>query len=227
MKLASEEPLPKVLSTSQVTTYGNCPRRYAFDYVLKVPVLVKSEALEVGSRVHGAIAAGEDLAAPDEQAMVDRARLALTRLPPDPVVETTYGDRDNPGRLFGEVLGERFVGIFDAHWPVEGLGLDWKTGGFKPKYTQSQETQAYILADLFRQQYDRPLDEFQFHFLKTGDVYRAKAIVAGRERDAASRRIMAAIEGIRGRRFEKKRGPLCSYCEHQGICKLGVGFPRP
>ena len=217
-------PLPKMYSTSQVTAYGTCPRQYAYRYVLKIPVLTTPEAMAKGSRIHAAIADGSGCAASDEQAMVEKARRYLDIFPDDPIIETTYEDRQNPGRLRGTVCGYPFVGIFDVHWTEPAVGLDWKTGNYKPKYSTGLETQGYVLGELYRSEYDTDLEALAFVFLKTGDVHYAKAIHEGRSRTAAENRIEKAIDGIQCREFDKKRSPLCHYCEHKAICDINAGF---
>jgi hypothetical protein len=216
-------PLPKVFSTSQISTYSTCPRQYCYRYVLKIPTLVTPEAMVVGSRVHAAIAEGAALGDPGEQAMVDAARQVLATYPAGPVFETDFSDPENPGRIWGDVLGERFVGVFDVHWP-EGIGVDWKTGKFHARYTDSHETQAFVLSELFAGKYGRPLERMDFHFVKVGAVHHAKAIGPGRAQTAAAERIAAALAGIRERWFEKKTSRLCEYCEHAGVCGIDVGF---
>lgn len=227
MKSVYSEPLPKVFSTSQIGTYATCPRQYAYRYVLKIPTLVTPPALVTGSRIHAAIATGDSLDDTVEQTMVNRARQVLAELPPNPVIETTYEDRNNPGRFFGDVCGERFIGIFDAHWPADRIAVDWKTGKYHPRYTASQDLQAYVLGELFTQAYSEPLAEFRFEFLKDAATYRAKSLVPGRSRTKAQETILTAVSGIRARSFEPCTGKLCAYCEHAGVCKLNVGFAEP
>jgi len=127
-----------VISTSQILEFLKCPLSFKVKYVLKAPSPEPpSPALEKGSRVHGAIADGTTLEDAEEQAMVERARAWLATAPPDPIHETTYEDRNNPGRFFGDLLGTtRAIGIFDVHWNEPAMAVDWKTGGFKPKYVR-------------------------------------------------------------------------------------------
>ena len=216
--------LPRTLSTSQVTTYTTCPRKYAYQYVLKVPTLVTPEPLVVGSRIHAAIAEGTTLDDPAEQAMVERAHRLLKTWPAGAIQETTFDDQENPGRLYGEIAGEKFVGIFDVHWKDPSIAVDWKTGTYKPKYTTALETQAYVMGELYAQTYDMPLEVMAFIFLKTGDHHYAKALSPGVSRSAAEKRVEKAICGIRNREYGRKQGPLCRYCEHHEICKMEVGF---
>ena len=223
---AMTAPLPTVCSTSQITTYGNCPRQYAYKYVLKVPTLVTPEAMAKGARVHEAIAAskvGTDIDDPEERQMVDRAARFLEVFPPNPVLETTYEDRKNPGRFYGDVCGHRFVGIFDVHWTGPNVAVDWKTGTYKPKYATPLETQAYILGELYRETYGDDLEVMAFVFLKSGDVHYARALGEGRSRTAAEKRIETALAQIAAREWPKKPSPLCGYCEHRELCRLGAG----
>lgn len=220
-------PLPRFCSTSQITTYGICPRQYTYKYVLRVPSLTTSEAMEIGSRVHSAIAdASEeaDLRSDVEREMVARARAYQAAFPPDPIYETTFEDRENPGRIYGDIDGHTFVGIFDVHWLTPRIALDWKTGNYKPRYTTSLETQAYILGELYAEKYDQTLDDMLFMFLRTNDIHYAKAVTEGRSRTAAIKRIRTTLERIEAREFKKCISPLCQYCEHAEICKIDVGF---
>lgn len=224
MKDPITAPLPKVFSTSQITTYDTCPRRYCYQYVLRIPTLVKSEALESGSRVHAAIADGSECEHPEEQAMVDRARRILEKFPAGAVHETAFNDPNNPGRFYGTVMGERFVGIFDVVWPDRKIGVDWKTGKYNEKYMSAPETQAWILSHLFEQAHGAPLDGLAFVYLKPGNIHYAKSLMPGRTRAAAAERVARSLAGIRARDFPQKKGGLCKFCDHQGICRLGVGF---
>lgn len=218
-------PLPRVFSTSQIVTYGKCPRQYCYRYVLRIPSLVKTEAMEIGSRVHDAIATGAGpLPSEDEQDMVRCARSYCEVFPRGAVYETTFEDDDNPGRLYGDVCGRRFIGIFDVHWPSPAIAIDWKTGSYKPKYTVDLETQAYILGELYNERYDHPLEKMLFIFLRTNTIHEAKALAPSRSRTTAVTRIEKAIDRIEARAFDPRRSPLCSYCDHAAICRMDLGF---
>jgi len=118
-----------MISTSKINTYRHCPHKYFLQYIQKIKVDIKSEALEMGSRVHALISSRvfkSDIRI--EQAMLTRAEAILGMYPPDPILETTYEDPKNPGRFYGDVCGERAVGIFDFHWVDLPFAGDWKTG---------------------------------------------------------------------------------------------------
>src|SRR5574343_668092 len=140
-----------MMSASRINTYIHCPKKYFFQYVQGLP-FAPSEAMILGSKVHGKIAifdfSGDNTL---ERHMLNHAKKFLDGLPANPVMETTYEDKNNPGRVFGDVFGQRTVGIFDFHWPDKGIAGDWKTCKLDMRYTQGYDVQAYILAELFKQ----------------------------------------------------------------------------
>lgn len=209
-----------MISTSKINTYRHCPHKFWLQYVQKIKVDIKSEALEMGSRVHALISSRifkSDV--PIEQAMLTRAAAILSMYPPDPVLETTYEDPKNPGRFYGDVCGERAVGIFDFHWIDLPFAGDWKTGKFDPRYTDSYEVQAYILNELYKQKYDQALKGFSFEFLKVGKLYDAHCLIEQDARHYAEGIVKAALEGITEEQFDRQKGPLCAWCEYADYCK--------
>ena len=212
-----------MISTSQILDYRNCPLAYKVRYVLEAePPSPLSEAMERGSRVHAAIADGCDLADPGEMAMVERARAFLITAPPYGVFETNYQDTSNLGRLVGSLHGTPAVGIFDVHWIDPPLGVDWKTGKFKPRYTEQYEIQAYIMNEVYRQTYGYPLESMRFVFLQDGAIFKARCLSEHKSREIVAGKIDAAIAGITAEAFERKIGPLCPYCDWWIYCKSVV-----
>lgn len=208
-----------MISASKINTYIHCPKKYFFQYVMKMP-FVPSEAMKLGSRVHGKIAkldfSSDNLT---ERHMLRNAKWFLETMPDNPVMETTYEDKNNPGRLFGDIFGQRAIGIFDFHWPDHALAGDWKTGKLDMRYTQSYDVQAYILAELFRQKYGRPLKAFHFKFLRDGGHYVPGCLAPSEKRDATTDLILDALVGITSEEYRKCKGPLCNWCDAKKLCE--------
>lgn len=208
-----------MISASKINTYLHCPKQYFFRYVQGMP-FVPSEAMLLGSKVHGKIAVF-DFEADNviEQHMLRNAKKFLNSMPRNPVMETTYDDKHNPGRFFGEVFGQKTVGIFDFHWPDYRIAGDWKTGKLDVRYTQSYDVQAYILAELFKQRYDRALEKFHFKFLRDGKLYSAKSIAESETRDKTTDLILDALVGMGSDDYRKRKGPLCNWCDAKKLCE--------
>lgn len=207
-----------MISASKINTYIHCPKKYFFQYVQGMP-FVPNEAMLLGSKVHGKIAAF-DFEADNtiERHMLKNAKKFLVKMPANPIMETTYEDKANPGRFFGEVFGQKTIGIFDFHWPTEAIAGDWKTGKLDLRYTQSYDVQAYILAELFRQKYGKPLGKFYFKFLRDGGLYPARSIAESELRDQTTDLILDALVGISSEDYRKCKGPLCNWCDARKLC---------
>lgn len=212
--------LPKVISTSQINTYRHCPKKYFFQYIMKIPVETKSPWLELGSKVHERIAK-RDFVSSDLmiRIMLRNAQKFLNNMPPNPIMETTYEDKNNPGRFFGDILGRRAIGIFDYHWIDYPMAGDWKTGKFDQRFTDSLEIQSYILSELYRQKYDFPLKRFYFNFIKFGITYKAICITDEDVRSKIESNIRDALIFIEEGHFPRKRGILCNYCDYAKDCQ--------
>lgn len=207
-----------MMSASKINTYLHCPKQYFFRYVQGMP-FVPNEAMIRGSRVHGKISTF-DFESNDslDRHMLRNAKKFLDSMPESPIMETTYEDKKNPGRFFGDVFGQKTVGIFDFHWPDHSMAGDWKTGKLDSRYTQSYDVQAYILAELFKQKYNRDLKTFYFKFLRDGGLYQAKSITESEIRDQTTDLILDALVGIDSGDYKKCRGPLCNWCDAKNIC---------
>jgi hypothetical protein len=180
---------------------------------------IPNEAMLLGSKVHEKIAKF-DFEAENaiERHMLNHAKKFLESLPSDPIMETTYEDKNNPGRFFGEVFGQKTIGIFDFHWPDHVIAGDWKTGKLDLRYTQSYDVQAYILAELFKQKYGKSLDKFYFKFLRDGGLYPARSITESELRDQTTDLILDALIGIDANEYLKCKGPLCNWCDAKKLC---------
>lgn len=217
-------PLPRGFSPSHIIGYRSCPRQFFIRYVLKIRIAVTSPILEMGSRVHDAIARQMfESDNPEVQAYLNVAKEAMRTLPSNPVLETTYEDKNNPGRFFGRCFSYPFAGTFDIHWLDPAMGADWKTGSYKERKNGDYEIQAYLLNELFKQKYGFYLTEFRLIFLKDGYEYYAKSLIQGRSRTVTEKSILNALRDIHARRFPRKESFACGWCEVSQYCRLNCG----
>jgi hypothetical protein len=187
---------------------------------MKISVDVKPPWLELGSKVHEQIAK-RDFNSTDLmiRTMLRNAQKFLNSMPPNPIMETTYEDKNNPGRFFGDILGRRAIGIFDYHWVDHPMAGDWKTGKFDKRFTDSLETQAYILGELYKQKYGNPLKQFYFNFIKFGITFKPECLSDETAKLNVESNIRDALTFIEKGHFPRKRGILCNYCDYVKECK--------
>ncbi len=210
-------PLPKGYSTSHILTKRMCGHKFLLAYVFKAKGK-PSDSAKFGSDVHSEIAQGIFKSYdPDKQKMLDIALGYLHKMPENPVFETTYEDKNNPGKFYGKIFDQPFMGMFDVHWVEERIGVDWKTGSQKED-KGDYEIQAYILNELFNQKYKHNLRKFEFVFVKNGEIYEAKSIQNGAVRIRTEKKIKNALESIQRYEFEKKVSWACEWCDYKGLC---------
>ncbi|MDD3051956.1 MAG: PD-(D/E)XK nuclease family protein [Candidatus Cloacimonetes bacterium] len=210
-------PLPRGYSTSHILTKRKCGHKFLLAYIFKAKGK-QTQPLKLGSDVHADIAEGKFISEdPDKQKMLNAALEYLNKMPDNPVFETTFDDKNNPGKFTGTVFESRFMGLFDVHWVDNRIGVDWKTGTMKED-KGDYEIQAYILNELFRQKYKHNLRTFEFVFLKSRDIYEAESIQNGAVRTRTERKIKNALDSIKRYEFEKKVSFGCQWCEYQGMC---------
>jgi len=225
LQLEDKYPLPRGFSPSHIIGYIACPRSFFIRYVLKVKPDFISPVLELGSRVHeklsNLIFESDN---PEEQRYLSVAYDAFQRLPANPILETTYQDKTNPGRYTGQCLHYPFAATFDIHWLQPALGVDWKTGKYNERKNWQYEIQAYILNELYRQKNGYGINDFRFIFLDNGYVYHAQSLFLGELRTGIEEQIRSALDAIHARRFDKKVSYACSWCDVREYCRLDCGF---
>jgi len=212
------------ISASKITTYHSCPRKFYLQYILNLKEPVESPWLELGNRIHSKLANGvfdsEDIT---EKGMLQNGKKFLDSMPPKPICETSYSDSKNPGRFYGEVLGQKAVGIFDVHWsPDISEGADYKTGNFFKSFTSHFDMQAWILNELFKQKYDQPLKRFCFAFLKDGSVYEPECIKDEKASKKIEKSIKKVLFNIEEGNYPKKCGNLCDKCGLNMFCSMDL-----
>ncbi len=216
--------LNKNISVSQINTIMNCGHKFKLQYVLHLPPVTKSTALEDGSRIHSKISTGDFTSeVPEEQVALDRAKKFLGEMPPNPVMETSYEDKANPCRFYGVVLDKDAVAIADAIWDQYDIIADWKYSKAKSgRYAEQYERQAYFLAQLYEQKFGKPCKAIYFAFLKSDKIYKAKVLDDLKMREKVEKDIRQAISDMETGKLERNPGPLCSYCQYSAICNMDI-----
>lgn len=211
-------PLPRGYSPSHILTYRNCKHKFLLSYVYKVKVEKKNKHLSFGSDIHEDISNGIFISDDTEkQKMLDIAKNFLSEMPNNPIFETNFNDKNNPGVYKGKVFDLPFLAVFDVHW-IEGLGVDWKSGKYDEKYNGEYEIQAYILNELFKQRHGYSLNNFYFVFLKDGFRYEAQSIYDGNVRKRTETKIKNALNGIHELKFNKSISYSCEWCDYREFC---------
>lgn len=211
-------PLPKGSSVSHILTYRKCEYKFLLAFIYKVKVETKYKPLLEGSSVHELISKNQFQSDDSNtQNLLSVAKNFLIEMPENPVFETSFEDKNNPGTFKGYIFDTPFLATFDVHW-VEGLGADWKLSEQKEKYYGEYEIQAYILNELFKQKYGYQLKMFYFVFLKDGSTYQAQSIYKGTVRNRTETKIKNALEGVKRLEFKKKVSFACEWCDYQGMC---------
>ena len=221
------------ISASQINLYNKCPYKYFLNYIEKVPITVKSEALELGSTVHELLE--QDIYEHDDPKLHPYLQTAKKLLEELNSIETLKGSSKNELKLFGEVGGNRTVGIIDKVWTDDNIALDYKTGSLKHGWDQlkrkqvmySQEDyciQSYFYKELFNQNHDTNLDKFYFLFLGSNDWWTPKI---GNKKFGSlafdtwcENRIEETLECIKSQIFDKCRSKLCNFCDYRYVCSL-------
>jgi len=215
---SAKPPLPKGYSLSHILTYRKCEYKFLLSFIYKVKVETKYKPLLEGSNVHELISKREFISEnKDTQKLLDVAYNFLQNMPENPVFETDYTDKNNPGTFKGKVFDVPFLATFDVHW-TEGIGVDWKTSEQKEKYHGEYEIQAYLLNELFKQKYGYQLKKFYFVFLKDGSTYQAQSIYKNAVRTRTETKIKNVLDGIKRLEFKKKMSFACEWCDYQGMC---------
>lgn len=211
-------PLPRGYSPSHILTYRKCEHKFLLAFIYKVKVETKYKPLIAGSSIHELISkeifVSEDL---ETQNQLATAKDFLIDMPENPIFETTFEDKNNPGKFKGFIFNTPFMATFDVHW-AEGIGVDWKLSIHNEKYNGEYEIQAYILNELFKQKYGYQLKKFYFVFLKDGSTYQAQSIYKNAIRTRTETKIKNALEGVKRLEFKKKISFACENCDYRGMC---------
>ena len=206
---------PRALSTSQLTCYKSCPRKYNWQYIKRMRPLVTSDALNNGLTTHNLIAQGIfDLNYdPDIHASLQIAKAYLEKSGPQ-------SDRLMEYKIFGTILDKHnAVGIMDVIWPFKSHITDWKGGVDKQYKRFGYDIQAYIYTKLFEQEFGKPLESFDFVFFGDNSIYQPK-ITSDKFLSKNENRIADILKQIEeDKEFNRIRSPLCNYCQYQPICE--------
>jgi len=209
-----------MISSSAINIYRQCPLKYKFKYIERLPILDAAPWMKHGSEIHRKIS-NHDFESKNlmDRIMLRNAKTFLTTMPPNPIMETTYEDKNNPGRFYGVLMGRAAVGIFDYHWRDVPIAGDWKTGKFYTRFNEHLEIQAFILDELYYQHYGNHLREFYFNFIKANTIYVPRCISITKVHDDIEYYITNALDQIDAGYFPMKNSTLCNYCEYKTECE--------
>lgn len=211
-------PLPRGYSTSHILTKRKCGYKFLLAYIYKAKGK-KTEHLLKGSDVHEDISKGVFVSDdPEKQQKLTIALGFLQKMPENPIFETDYKDKNNPGTYKGTIFEKPFMGTFDVHWIDARIGVDWKSGSYHEDYKNDYEIQAYILNELFKQKHGHYLRKFVFVFLKDGHQYEAECITNPKAWKRKGNMIQNALDSIKRLEFEKKVSWACDWCEFREMC---------
>jgi DNA helicase-2/ATP-dependent DNA helicase PcrA len=229
---------PANLSVGSLIEYERCPKRFYWSVVRPLPRF-SGPAARIGTQIHSWIERQSsnqaslleldeepDLTAEDligEPGRVDRLQQAFLAsrfagVPP------LYAER--PFLLYagGFVVGGRIDAIFgtpDGPWEV----VDYKTGR-KPSEGDplaGMQLDLYALA-CTEVWHKRPEDlRLTYLYLSTGEeVSRPVDDV-----EATRSRVLAALSGVAGLRFDPTPGPQCRWCDFLSFCDAGRAHVEP
>ncbi len=218
----------KVFSASQINTFLSCGYKYKLQYVDKVKVDVVSPYLERGIRVHEKLESDTYISDNAEDAvLLSNATALLLKLNDR---HDVLSHHENELKLFGDIVGERFVGIIDRVWPSEHLLLDWKTGSLKRNWKEGGYygerdycVQVYIYSELYSQNRNNRIENIYVAFLGNGELWKPRIGTAHFRSDQftmlCEKTISSAIDGIKSGEFERNKQTLCKWCDYKDICR--------
>ena len=225
--------MSKYISASQINLYRRCPYKYYLNYIEKVPITVKSDALTLGSTIHEFLE--QDIYDHEDEQYKKYLNNALDLLKEINDIEMLGSIPKNELKLFGKILGNRTVGIIDKCWPDQQIALDWKSGSLKHGWDQvkrkqviySQEDyclQSFFYKELYNQNHDEPLKKFYFAFLGNNEWWTPKIgnkKFGTLEFDLWCENIITeTLECLDSCLFGKCRSRLCNYCDFRYVCSL-------
>jgi hypothetical protein len=219
-----------VHSASRINSFLSCSLKYKFQYVDKIKPDVVSPYLERGIRIHEKLETDNYTSeiAEDSKLLQNAMSILLKMNDSHDVITSPH---DNELKLFGDVGGERFIGIIDRVWPSEGVLLDWKTGNLKckGKYVYGERDygiQTFIYSELYRQHSGKSIDHVYIAFLGNCELWVPKIgryrIGTARFRDSCETAISKAICGIQDGDFRKNKTVLCKWCDFKELCSAYV-----
>jgi len=231
------EPEPAVISVTGLVTYADCPKRYYWSEVDRLPRRPGPAArrgLELHRRIelhNRGMVPFEDLEpqlydrTPDE----DTASSGGERTGWGAFLESPYADRipvhveapfelriSESARIRGRI--DAVYGDGADRWEI----VDFKSGRRSHRPSSQVQLQAYALAARQSGLGAAPPESLKVSFVYLGDgldVVSEEADGAWMER--AEQRVTELVEGIRSERFQTVPSPACRSCDFLSFCKAG------
>jgi len=221
------------ISVSQLNLYRQCPYRYKLNYIDKIPIEVKPDALNLGSTIHELLE--QDIYTIKDEKLnpyLTNARELLSLIND---IETLDCLPQNELKLYGKILGNDAVGIIDKVWKDQNIAIDYKTGSLKSGWDQRKRSkvmygqedyclQAYFYDKLYEQNFGKPLKSFYFLFLGNKEFWSPN--IQGKKFGEyafdlwCEKQIEETLECINSCLFDKEESKLCNWCDYLYVCEL-------
>jgi RecB family exonuclease len=245
------EPEELRLSFSKVDTYQQCPLKYKFQAVDKLPTPPAPE-LSWGTSLHAALEWFWDRKLPEPSSADDLAEALYDRWDDTGFADMPREEKIRWYRYAQDVLRRhhaqhaaafrpaaaveqwfdvdlgarvRVRGFIDAAMPTEGGGfgiVDWKTNRkAKPREHVEGSLQLALYALAARELWGRDPDWVAFEFVVPG--MRVDVPIERIDVDAAVAEVHRVAEQIRAERFEPTPNRLCPWCDFRGLCPAFEG----
>ena len=217
----------KPYSYSKVNTFMECPLKYKFQYIDRLPRKT-SKAAEIGSKIHEAISYqlkgqyADSVLALDVEDYYEAERkveaavnLAISLGKPLAIEQKfSFSERETPT----EWSRSFFRGIFDL--VVEDTGgisvWDWKTGHVRPTAMQIS-LYAYYAEKVF----GKPLKAFGYVLLNTNEIMEVNRDFIPISIEKMKYTIGKIENAERSGEFKAKPDNHCMYCDFVDSCPLG------
>ncbi len=246
-----EEPVELRLSFSKVDTYQQCPLKYKFSAVDKLPT-PPAPQLSWGTSLHAALEWFWDRKLPEPPEAEELAEALYDRWD-----DTGFADMPREEKIrwyrhaqdvlrrhhaqhapsfrpaaaveqwFDVDLGDRIRvrGFIDCVLPTEGGGfgiIDWKTNRkAKPREQVEGSLQLALYALAARELWGRDPDWVALEFVVPG--MRVDVPIDRIDVDNAVAEVRRVAEAIRAERFEPTPNRLCGWCDFRSICPAFEG----
>lgn len=113
-------PAPRVVTPSALSLFHDCPRRYAFRYVERVPAEFHPVAFSFGRALHAAVEAGVGPPLRESPAL-DAAKSRFLQVFRQECAENPVRFEEGDSQERAEVLGLHLVEVFFAHVPFHEI----------------------------------------------------------------------------------------------------------
>lgn len=214
-------------SFSKLSTYKNCPRKFAYNYILKIPrEQCDNEALRKGSAVHSIlenypVSVNKPNIYQDVADRFIRSNLGQNLLNRQSTREYKFGMCLDDSGKFVECNYSKslFRGFIDYVCVIDNVIhlIDWKTGNYKEERYQDYN-QLMFYAVYFFEKYNVDTIEISYVYVEHelhNSMTLTKEFLPNYKNELLS--IINTIENDDN--FDKNKSKLCDYCDYQEYCE--------